>query len=177
MSHLLLDAVSLGRALARMAHQIAERNGDEDGVIIVGVQAGGIHLARRLALLLKEIWRRDVPHGTLDVSMHRDDLDARGTLVMRSTNLPGDITGRAIVLVDDVLYSGRTARAALDALNDFGRPRRIQLAVLVDRGGRELPIAADFVGVKASPRANQRVDVCLTEHSQRDEVLVEDAMS
>ncbi|MSU33604.1 MAG: bifunctional pyr operon transcriptional regulator/uracil phosphoribosyltransferase PyrR [Pedosphaera sp.] len=177
MSHQLLDATRLGLVLTRMAHQIADRNGDENGVIVVGVQSGGIHLARRLALLLREIWKRDVPHGTLDVSMHRDDLDERGTLIMRSTNLPGDITGRTVVLVDDVLNSGRTARAALDALNDFGRPRRIQLAVLVDRGGRELPIAADFVGETASPRANQRIDVHLTEHSQRDEVLVEDATS
>ena len=177
MSHVLLDAASVGRTLTRMAHEIAERNGDEDGVFVVGIQSGGIDLAHRLSGLLRDIWKRDVAHGTLDVSMHRDDLDARGTLVMRSTNLPGDITGRTVVLVDDVLYSGRTARAALDALNDYGRPRQIQLAVLVDRGGRQLPITADFVGVKASPRANQRVDVHLTEHSQRDEVLVEDAMS
>jgi pyrimidine operon attenuation protein/uracil phosphoribosyltransferase len=174
MSAVILDSPAISRALLRMAHEIAERNPDAGSVVLVGVQTGGVILAQRLAAHLQDIWRREVPSGSLDVSMHRDDLDDRGTLVMRPTKIPGDITDRTVVLVDDVLFSGRTTRAALDALNDYGRPRRIQLAVLVDRGHRELPIKADFVGKNVPTSLKQRIDVRLAGPEGSDAVLMEE---
>jgi pyrimidine operon attenuation protein/uracil phosphoribosyltransferase len=167
---LLLNAAALDRALARIAHEIAERNESGTEVMLVGVQTGGVYLARRLAETLGELWHHPVPCGTLDVNMHRDDLAHHIAPTVHPTQVPGDITGKTVVLVDDVLFSGRTTRAALDALNDFGRPRRIQLAVLVDRGHRELPIKADFVGKNIPTRADERINVRLKEADGEDGV-------
>ena len=139
-------------------------------VVLVGVQTGGVHLAQRLAKTLRELWGQPVPCGSLDVNMHRDDLAHQLAPTVHPTQMPGDITGKTVVLVDDVLFSGRTTRAALDALNDFGRPRRVQLAVLIDRGHRELPIKADFIGKNIPTRANERVNVKLKEADGEDGV-------
>lgn len=169
----LLNASAISRALTRIAHEIAERNDNGAEVLLVGVQTGGVHLAHRLAKTLGGIWSLPVSVGSLDVSMHRDDLDDHIAPTIRPTVIPGDITGKTVVLVDDVLFSGRTTRAALDALNDFGRPRKIQLAVLVDRGHRELPIKADFVGKNIPTRRNERVEVSLKEDGGEDSVRLE----
>jgi pyrimidine operon attenuation protein/uracil phosphoribosyltransferase len=171
-STLVLDAPAMQRALTRIAHEIAERNENSAEVALVGIQRGGVFLARRLAAILLTIWNQAVPLGELDVGMHRDDLDHK-TPNMQPTVIPFDITGKTVILVDDVLFSGRTTRAALDALNDFGRPKRIQLAVLVDRGHRELPIKADFVGKNVPTASRERVDVCFREEGGADEVTLE----
>ena len=170
---LLLDAAALGRALARMAHEIAERNPESAHVVLVGIQRGGVHLARRLGSLLKEVWRHEVSVGSLDVSMHRDDLNQRVSPHIHPTSIPFDVTDKTVILVDDVLFSGRTTRAALDALNDFGRPRKIELAVLVDRGHRELPIKADFVGKNVPTSLQERINVGLKEEDGEDAVHLE----
>jgi pyrimidine operon attenuation protein/uracil phosphoribosyltransferase len=169
----ILNASGLQRALSRIAHEIAERNDLSGDVGLVGVQRGGVYLAQRLALLLREIWGHPVPAGNLDVGMHRDDLDQQAAPRIHPTVIPFDITGKTIVLVDDVLFSGRTTRAALDALNDFGRPKRIQLAVLIDRGHRELPIRADFVGKNVPTSLSERIDVRLKEAEGEDAVYLE----
>jgi len=137
------------------------------------VQRGGVHLARRLANILNGIWGHAVPVGTVDVSMHRDDLDEHVAPKVHPTEITFDINKKTVVLVDDVLFSGRTTRAALDALNDFGRPARVQLAVLVDRGHRELPIKADFIGKNVPTGANERIDVHLKEEAGEDVVYLE----
>jgi len=175
LSTIILDATAMRRALTRIAHEIAERNENGAEVALVGIQRGGVLLARRLAATLLPIWNHSVPLGELDVSMHRDDLDHQASKInMQPTVIPFDITGKTVILVDDVLFSGRTARAALDALNDFGRPKRIQLAVLVDRGHRELPIKADFVGKNFPTAARQRIDVRFQESGGADEVKLEE---
>jgi pyrimidine operon attenuation protein/uracil phosphoribosyltransferase len=140
---------------------------------MVGIQRGGVPLAARLGTLLTGIWGQPVPTGSLDVSMHRDDLDQRVAPNVQPTVIPFDVTGKTVVLVDDVLFSGRTIRAAMDALNDFGRPRCIQLAALIDRGHRELPIKADFVGKNLPTAHTERVRVRLTELGGPDEVVIE----
>lgn len=157
----LLDEGALQRALTRIAHEIAERNEQVAEVVLVGIPQGGVPLARRLAELLAGIWGHPVPTGSLDVSLHRDDLDQRAAPTIHPTEIPFDVNRKTVVLVDDVLFSGRTVRAAMDALNDFGRPRKIQLAVLIDRGHRELPIKADFVGKNVPTAAQERVVVKL----------------
>jgi pyrimidine operon attenuation protein/uracil phosphoribosyltransferase len=167
---LILDAPALQRALARIAHEIAERNATSAEVVLVGVQRGGVHLARRLGQLLSGIWNHPVPVGSLDINMHRDDLHQKLAPQVHPTEIPFDITDRTVVLVDDVLFSGRSTRAALDALNDFGRPKRVQLAVLIDRGHRELPIKADFVGKNVPTSLHERVNVHLQEEEGRDQV-------
>lgn len=168
---LLLDAQGMESALREMARQIASRNGDGSEVVLVGIPRGGVPLAHRLAALLAAIWGRPVPVGSVDIGMHRDDLSRRLAPNIHPTVIPGDITGRTVVLVDDVLFSGRSARAALDALNDFGRPRRVQLAALIDRAGHlELPIRADFVGREAATEAGEVVEVKLREDGGIDEV-------
>lgn len=154
-----MDAAALQRALRRMAHEIIERNGGTDGLVLIGLQIGGVFLAERLAGLLGEIDGRPVSVGSLDVAMHRDDIGLRPVMVQAPTMISMDLTGRTVVLVDDVLYTGRTVRAALDAVCDFGRPRAVQLAVMVDRGHRELPIRADYVGKNLPTRADEMVDV------------------
>jgi pyrimidine operon attenuation protein/uracil phosphoribosyltransferase len=169
----LLDGAGLQRMLTRIAHEIAERNENSREVVLVGIQDSGVPTAKRLAVLLERIWGHPVPAGALDISMHRDDLDQRVAPTLHPTEIPFDITGRTVVLVDDVLFSGRTIRAAMDALTDLGRPARIQLAVLVDRGHRELPIRADFVGKNVPTAPNERVRVDLTELVGHDGVVLE----
>ncbi|MGA4645094.1 bifunctional pyr operon transcriptional regulator/uracil phosphoribosyltransferase PyrR [Limisphaera sp. 4302-co] len=170
---LILSGPVLQRILARMAHEIAEANEDSTRVALVGIQRGGVQLARRLAARLAEIWGHPVPVGELDVSLHRDDLDQRVAPDIQPTVIPFDVTDRTVVLVDDVLFSGRTIRAAMDALNDFGRPRRIQLAALIDRGHRELPIKADFVGKNIPTSPAERIEVVLSESGTEDAVYLE----
>lgn len=158
-STVILNGQAIRRALTRIAHEIAERNETGGDVVLVGIQRGGVPLAQRLGQLLGEIWNQAVPTGHLDVSMHRDDLGQRAAPELQPTMIPFDVTGKTVVLVDDVLFSGRTIRAAMDSLNDFGRPKRIQLAVLVDRGHRELPIKADFVGKNVPTALHEKVIV------------------
>ena len=169
----ILNASAIQRALNRIAHEIAERNDHSADVALVGIQRGGVHLAQRLGNILAGIWGHPVPTGDLDVSMHRDDLDQRSTPKVHPTLIPFNLNARTVVLVDDVLFSGRTVRAALDALNDFGRPQYIQLAVLIDRGHRELPIKADFVGKNVPTALSENVRVQLKETDGRDEVALE----
>lgn len=171
----LLSPPAVQRALTRMAHEIAEKNEEDLDLVLVGIQRGGVFLARRLEPILAAITNRPVPLGVLDVSMHRDDLDNHLAPEVHPTNIPIDIAGKTVVLVDDVLFSGRTTRAAMDALTDFGRPRRIQLAVLIDRGHRELPIKADFVGKNVPTSVNERIDVQLKEAGGTDVVYLEKA--
>ena len=171
----ILNASAVHRVLTRIAHEIAERNEDSSRVVIVGVQRGGVHLARRLAEILTAIWNQKVAVGTIDVSMHRDDLAQHAAPNVHPTDIAFDINDKTVVLVDDVLFSGRTTRAALDALNDFGRPARIQLAVLVDRGHRELPVKADFVGKNVPTGITERIDVRLKEDTGEDIVFLEKA--
>jgi pyrimidine operon attenuation protein / uracil phosphoribosyltransferase len=156
-----------------MAHEIRERNGGNNNVALVGIPRGGVHLAQRLSELLAGLWQHPVPTGCLDVSMHRDDVDQRISPEIHPTKLPFDIGGKTVVLVDDVLFSGRTVRAAMDALNDFGRPRAIQLAVLIDRGHRELPIKADYVGKNVPTALGERIDVNLREDGGEEAVYLE----
>lgn len=172
-STVILDATAIQRALTRIAHEIAERNEQSAEVALVGIPVGGDHLAARLAKILAGIWNHPVPFGILDVAMHRDDLDSRVAPTVHPTEIPFDLNGKTVVLVDDVLFTGRTTRAAMDALNDFGRPKKIQLAVLVDRGHRELPIKADFVGKNAPTSLDEKISLLLTESgAARDEVLL-----
>ena len=170
---LILNAPAIQRALARIAHEIVERNEVSSEVALVGIQRGGVPMAQQLSALLIGIWGHPVPTGALDVSMHRDDLDRRVAPNVQPTLLPFDVNGKTVVLVDDVLFSGRTIRAAMDALNDFGRPKCIELAVLVDRGHRELPIKADFVGKNLPTALNENVHVRLSESGGVDEVVLE----
>jgi pyrimidine operon attenuation protein/uracil phosphoribosyltransferase len=166
----LLDAPAMSRALSRMADEIVERCGGTGGFLLVGIQRRGVELAARLAALSSKAGA-PIPLGKLDITLYRDDLSAIGpTPRVGETSLPGDLEGRTVVIVDDVLYTGRTVRAALDELADFGRPRRILLAVLVDRGGRELPIQADFVGLDVQTGPDDRVDVAVQELDGRDSV-------
>ena len=168
-----LDATAIHRALTRIAHEIAERNEQSAEVALIGIPIGGDQLAARLAKILAGIWNHAVPVGILDTTMHRDDLDQRIAPTVHPTDIPFDVTGKTVVLVDDVLFSGRTTRAAMDALNDFGRPKKIQLAVLVDRGHRELPIKADFIGKNVPTSLDEKISLRLTEAgAARDEVIL-----
>jgi len=170
---LIMDGAAMDRALTRIAHEIAERNEESRDVALIGVQRGGVLLAERLAAILQRIWTHPVLIGSLDVGMHRDDLDRRAVPHMHPTVIPFDVAGKTVILVDDVLFSGRTTRAAMDALNDFGRPRRIQLAVLIDRGHRELPIKADFVGKNVPTASTERIEVRFREDEGEDEVRLQ----
>jgi pyrimidine operon attenuation protein/uracil phosphoribosyltransferase len=155
----ILSGADVHRALVRMAHEVAERNGGLDGVVLVGLQTGGVPLARRMAEVLRDAENVEVPVGTLDVAFYRDDIGLRPVLPEAVTDIPGDLTGKVVVLVDDVLFTGRTVRAALHALSDFGRARSVQLAVMVDRGHRELPIRPDYVGKNLPTGRDEMVDV------------------
>jgi len=171
-----MDGDRIARSLARMAHEIVERNRGVETLARVGIRARGVPIAARLAAQLKQISGVDVPTGALDITLYRDDLMRTAVApqpLVRRTEIPFSINGRQILLVDDVLYTGRTIRAALDALIDFGRPSGIQLVVLVDRGHRELPIRADYVGRNIPTSRQQSVQVRLTEIDGRDEVEVE----
>jgi pyrimidine operon attenuation protein / uracil phosphoribosyltransferase len=168
-----LDAEEIRRALTRIAHEILERTHGGDEVMLLGIPTRGVPLARRLAARIGEFEGLEVPCGSLDVTMHRDDLRLRPARALGRTDLPvGGVDGKTIVLVDDVLYSGRTVRAALDALTDLGRPRAVQLAVLVDRGHRELPIRADYVGKNLPTSQREVVRVLLAEVDGQDAVLI-----
>ncbi|MEA3187401.1 MAG: pyrimidine operon attenuation protein / uracil phosphoribosyltransferase [Chthoniobacter sp.] len=159
-AQLVLDAAAIDRTLRRIAHEIIEGNPDLKQVALVGIPTRGVEVARRIAAQIEHIEKQTVELGIVDVSMHRDDLRLRGKLsAVGLTQLPHDLTGRTIILVDDVLFSGRTCRAAMDALASFGRPARIQLAVLVDRGHRELPIRPDYIGKNLPTSLQQRVYV------------------
>ena len=159
------------RAVVRIAHEILERNRGADDVVLLGIPTRGVHLARRIAETMTGIEGRTIPAGALDVGMYRDDLQLRPTVALHPTVIPGgDVTGKTVVLVDDVLFSGRTVRAAMDALNDVGRPRAVQLAVLVDRGHRDLPIRADYVGKNIPTAREDDVQVTLTETDGIDAV-------
>ncbi len=170
-----MDADRIARTLTRIAHEIVERNRGVEDLALVGVRTRGVHLARRLAQSLREITGLEVPTGALDITLYRDDLMRHAVgpqPLVRSTEISFSIDNRKILLVDDVLYTGRTTRAALDALIDFGRPREIQLIVLVDRGHRELPIRADYVGKNLPTSSEESVQVRLEESDGRDEVVL-----
>lgn len=157
---LILDFAAIERCLRRIAHEIIERNADLSKVVLAGIPSRGVHIAQRLAGLIEQFENVHVFAGAIDVSMHRDDLHAgRGLTAIQPTQLPHELKERTVVLVDDVLFSGRTCRAAMDALSSFGRPARIQLAALIDRGHRELPIRADYVGKNLPSALDQRVFV------------------
>jgi pyrimidine operon attenuation protein/uracil phosphoribosyltransferase len=169
-----LNEAALDRALTRIAHEILERNGGADELNFVGIRTRGVSLARRLAAKIAHIDGSTTPVGTLDITLYRDDLDMRGVPVIRGTDIPFSIKGRVVILVDDVLFTGRTIRAALDALIDLGRPRSIQLATLVDRGHRELPIRPDYVGKNLPTSLRESVAVRLKEHDGEDRVVIEE---
>ncbi|MFD7263825.1 bifunctional pyr operon transcriptional regulator/uracil phosphoribosyltransferase PyrR [Streptomyces sp. NPDC059874] len=168
-----LEAQDIARVLTRIAHEIVERAKGADDVVLLGIPTRGVFLARRLAAKLEEITGTKIPVGSLDITMYRDDLRMKPARAIGRTEIPGDdLDGRLVVLVDDVLFSGRTIRAALDALGDLGRPRAVQLAVLVDRGHRELPIRADYVGKNLPTSLREIVKVQLQEEDGRDAVLL-----
>jgi len=168
-----MNSADISRALTRISHEILERNSGSDNLVILGIPTRGAHLANRIANQITQIEGKQAATGTLDITLHRDDLRTRAPRPLMPTSIPTDgIEGKDVILVDDVLYSGRTIRAALDALGQVGRPRTVQLAVLVDRGHRELPIRADFVGKNLPTNANQNVKVLLSEVDGRDEVVV-----
>jgi pyrimidine operon attenuation protein/uracil phosphoribosyltransferase len=170
-----MSADEVRRAVARIAHEIVEQNRGCQDLILVGMRTRGVPLAQRIAQAIGEFEGENVPVGALDIGLYRDDLPARGTGVeLRPSELPQDIAGKRVVLVDDVLYTGRSIRAALDALIDYGRPQRIQLAVLVDRGHRELPIRPDYVGKNIPTPRDAEVAVQLSETDRVDQVLVTD---
>jgi pyrimidine operon attenuation protein/uracil phosphoribosyltransferase len=168
-----MDAERLSRTLARMAHEILEHHPDMRGTVLVGVRTRGVPLARRLAARLREATGVEPPVGALDITLYRDDLTTVGPQpVLKGTDIPTSIDGRTVVLVDDVLFTGRTVRAALDELIDFGRPARIELAVLVDRGHRELPIHADYAGKTLTTTRDETVQVLLKEDDGQDRVVL-----
>ena len=169
----IMSAEEMRRALVRIAHEVIERNAGAEGLALVGIRARGVPLAERLERAIAETEGKAVPVGALDITLYRDDVGMRPDLpIVRSTEIAFAIDGLTIVLVDDVLYTGRTVRAALDALMDLGRPRRIQLAVLVDRGHRELPIRADFVGKNVPTARDEEIVVRLQETDGTDEVVI-----
>ena len=169
-----LDETALDRALTRIAHEILERNGGAKELAFVGLRTRGVTLAQRLNAKIAGIDGTTVPVGTLDITLYRDDLDMRGAPVIRGTDIPFSIKNKTVVLVDDVLFTGRTIRAALDALIDLGRPRMIQLATLIDRGHRELPIRPDFIGKNLPTSKKESVAVRLREHDGEDRVVIEE---
>lgn len=169
-----LDDAALDRALTRIAHEILEKNGGSGDLAFVGIRTRGVTLAQRLSAKIARIDGAALPVGALDITLYRDDLDMRGAPVVRGTDIPFSIKGKTVVLVDDVLFTGRTIRAALDALIDLGRPQMIQLATLVDRGHRELPIRPDYVGKNLPTSRRESVSVRLREHDGEDRVVIEE---
>ena len=170
---LVLDAGGIERALARIAHEIVERNQGISHLALIGIRTRGVFLAERLQQKLSEIEKKEVPVGILDITLYRDDLSEVGPKPeVRETNIPFNLKGKVVILVDDVLFTGRTIRAALDALIDFGRPKVIRLAVLVDRGHRELPIKADYVGKNVPTALQETVTIRLKEADGRDEAVI-----
>ncbi len=172
-SKLVLDAPSIERSVVRMAHEILEKNKGTEGLVLVGIQTRGVILAKRLQKALQDIAKAEPPLGILDINLYRDDLTRVSEQpVIHKTEINFDLDGKIVVLVDDVLYTGRTVRCAFDALIDFGRPKKIELAVLIDRGHRELPIRADFVGKNIPTNEDEIVHVHFKETDQREEVVV-----
>jgi pyrimidine operon attenuation protein/uracil phosphoribosyltransferase len=170
---LILDKAGIDRALTRIAHEILEKNKGAKNLALVGIQRGGVHLAKRLAAKIKEIEGVEPPIGSLDITMYRDDLATRKSQpVPQATDISFDIQDKMMVLVDDVLFTGRTIRAALNSVMDYGRPMRIQLAVLVDRGHRELPVRADYVGKNLPTSAKETVEVMLAEDGLEEKVVI-----
>jgi pyrimidine operon attenuation protein/uracil phosphoribosyltransferase len=170
-----LDEPGIERALTRIAHEILERAGGTDGLALVGIRTRGVSLARRIADRLQAIEGVKLPVGALDITLYRDDLGRKAEApILRGTDIPFSVAGKTVVLVDDVLYTGRTIRAALDAVIDLGRPRMIQLAVLIDRGHRELPIRPDYVGKNLPTARREIVQVRLREHDGQDRVVIQE---
>jgi pyrimidine operon attenuation protein/uracil phosphoribosyltransferase len=171
-----LDEPGIDRALTRIAHEILERAGGIDGLALVGIRTRGVSLARRIARRLQAIEGATVPVGALDITLYRDDLGLKAEApVLRGTDIPFPVAGRTLILVDDVLFTGRTIRAALDAIMDLGRPRMIQLAVLIDRGHRELPIRPDYIGKNLPTSRREIVQVELREHDGQDRVVIHES--
>jgi pyrimidine operon attenuation protein/uracil phosphoribosyltransferase len=168
----ILNADEMRRALSRMAHEIVEQNGGVDDLVLVGLRTRGVPLAERIQRAIAAFEHAEVPCGKLDVTLYRDDLFAGRIFDLHETAMPSDVSGTTVVVVDDVLYTGRTIRAALDAVMDFGRPRAIEVAVLVDRGHRELPIRANFVGKNVPTARDELVAVHVQEIDGRDEVVI-----
>jgi pyrimidine operon attenuation protein/uracil phosphoribosyltransferase len=169
-----LDDAALDRALTRIAHEILERNGGATDLAFVGLRTRGVTLAHRLAAKIAAIDGASLPVGTLDITLYRDDLDMRGAPVIRGTDIPFSLKAKTVILVDDVLFTGRTIRAALDAIIDLGRPKMVQLAILIDRGHRELPIRPDYVGKNLPTSRRESVAVRLKEHDGEDRVVIEE---
>ena len=167
-----MDDCEIRRALTRIAHEIIERNKGAENLVIIGVQSRGVPMAQRLAKLIAEIEKVEVAVGSLDVSLYRDDFGTRAPHAVRPSEIPFDVTGKIVILVDEVLFTGRTTRAAMDAIMDLGRPSVIQLAVLVDRGHRELPVRADYVGKNVPTSRTESVDVCWVETRGDDAVMI-----
>lgn len=170
----LLDKTDIDRVITRMAHEIIERNKGITSICLVGIQRGGVHIAKRLSSVLEAIEGKNTPVGTLDIALYRDDINVKKVQpVVRRTEVNCDIDNKKVVLVDDVLFTGRSIRAAMDAIMDLGRPSSVQLAVLVDRGHRELPIKADFVGKNIPTSKDENVKVHLEEEGGEDRVVLE----
>lgn len=170
---MVMNDIDVSRALTRISHEILERNNGASNLVLLGIPTGGAHICKRIAAQISQIEGSDIPWGTLDVTLQRDDLRTRAPRALSPTKIPTcGVEDRDVVLIDDVLFSGRTIRAALDALGEIGRPRTVQLAVLIDRGHRELPIKADYVGKNIPTNKNQSVEVLLAEIDGRDEVRV-----
>src|SRR3984893_2770392 len=168
----IMDADALRRALRRVAHEIIERNPDLRSVVLAGIPSRGVEIARRIAEFIREIDKIDIETGVIDVAMHRDDVGTRAELPMvHASNLPAPLEGRTVIIVDDVLFTGRTVRAAMDAISSFGRPARIQLAVLIDRGHRELPIRAAYVGKNLPTAAHEQIQVRLEETDREPDAV------
>jgi pyrimidine operon attenuation protein/uracil phosphoribosyltransferase len=169
-----LDEAALDRALTRIAHEILERNAGASNLAFVGLRTRGVTIAHRLAANIARIDGATIPVGVLDITLYRDDLDMRGAPVIRGTDIPFSIKGKTVILVDDVLFTGRTIRAALDAIIDLGRPNLVQLAILIDRGHRELPIRPDYIGKNLPTSRRESVSVRLKEHDGEDRVVIEE---
>jgi len=168
----IMDAEAIRRALRRIAHEIIERNAHVEDVVLAGIPSRGVEIARRIAVFIHEIAKTNVETGVIDVAMHRDDVGTRKELpVVRASKLPVPLDDRAVIIVDDVLYTGRTVRAAMDAISSFGRPGRIQLAVLVDRGHRELPIRPDYVGKNLPTASREQIQVRLQETDKEPDAV------
>ena len=175
-NRVVMDAEGIDRSLTRIAHEILERNKGVEDLVLVGIRTGGVFLAERLRKKISAIEGIDVPLGILDITLYRDDIHTTSKKPrIGKTDIPSSLDNKKVVLVDDVLFTGRTIRAAMDALIDFGRPKLIQLAVLIDRGHRELPIRADFVGANLPSSLWEAVSVRLTEKNEREEVVIEES--
>ena len=178
MSKELMNKTDIDRALTRMAHEIIEKNKGTDKLCLIGIQRGGAHLAKRLAAKITQIEKKEIPVGSLDIAFYRDDLTIRKNQpIVRRTEIPFEVTDLKLILVDDVLFTGRSIRAAMDALMDIGRPALIQLAVLIDRGHRELPIKADYVGKNIPTSLSEKVEANLEEEGFEDTVVLEHVIS